>query len=302
VHGQRAFLVCVLSHVYRSPIAAPSTRQPNRTGKGHATGRRAALGTALRTAPRLRPRASLRSRVAASSPCAGPSRSASNSHMPIVVRLNAAAGARDGRIQAYVRWQCPESLHIYARNDFDEYERWLKKKRRTNTFSVQAPNLPTIDSARDLTRVNKYIASRTDEQLEHPRRKAKPRATAAAPPPASARVSTPARRRQSSSPRRGPESARPKKKRKLRHEASTPRPKEQREGTTRPGHATSPRNAPAPAVAAGPRATPGPPPAAQPVALSRVSPIPPDVSDLSDHVTYHQRPSLRRAPTVRVVV
>ena len=37
------------------------------------------------------------------------------------------AGAGNARIQAYCRWQNPESLHIYARWDFDVYEKWLKK-------------------------------------------------------------------------------------------------------------------------------------------------------------------------------
>ena len=58
------------------------------------------------------------------------------------------AGAGDARIQAYCRWQNPESLHIYARWDFDVYEKWLKRSRRVTLDSREAVNLaPTIDGA-----------------------------------------------------------------------------------------------------------------------------------------------------------
>ena len=55
------------------------------------------------------------------------------------------AGARDGRIQAYVRWQNPESLHIYARWDLDEYEKWIKRSRRQTLVAREAVNIPVID-------------------------------------------------------------------------------------------------------------------------------------------------------------
>ena len=55
------------------------------------------------------------------------------------------AGAKDGRIQAYVRWQNPESLHIYARWDLDEYEKWIKRSRRQTLVAREAVNIPVID-------------------------------------------------------------------------------------------------------------------------------------------------------------
>lgn len=56
-----------------------------------------------------------------------------------------AAGARDGRIQAYCRWQCPESLHIYARWDLDEYVKWLRKARATSVRTAEGVNLPALE-------------------------------------------------------------------------------------------------------------------------------------------------------------
>ena len=58
------------------------------------------------------------------------------------------AGARDGRIQAYCRWQCPESLHIYARWDMDEYEDWLRAARRQDVNAVEARNFPDVGEGR----------------------------------------------------------------------------------------------------------------------------------------------------------
>ena len=58
------------------------------------------------------------------------------------------AGARDGRIQAYCRWQCPESLHIYARWDMEEYESWLRLARRQAVNAVEARNFPDVGEGR----------------------------------------------------------------------------------------------------------------------------------------------------------
>ena len=76
------------------------------------------------------------------------------------------AGAGDARIQAYCRWQNPESLHIYARWDFDVYEKWLKKSRRVTLDSREAVNLaPTIDGASGL-RAARFVLGDNDDEGE----------------------------------------------------------------------------------------------------------------------------------------
>ena len=68
-----------------------------------------------------------------------------------------AAGARDGRIQAYCRWQCPESLHIYARWDLDEYVKWLRKARATSVSTAEGVNLPALEHGASLARLSGHL-------------------------------------------------------------------------------------------------------------------------------------------------
>ena len=44
-----------------------------------------------------------------------------------------------------MRWQNPESLHIYARWDLDEYEKWIRRSRRQTLVAREAVNIPVID-------------------------------------------------------------------------------------------------------------------------------------------------------------
>jgi hypothetical protein len=104
----------------------------------------------------------------------------------LAARLRA-AGARDGRIQAYCRWQCPESLHIYARWDFDEYENWLRKARRTKISSTEVANLPALDHGAELGLLAPHLRRKRLKKLVAPDNAAdigsfaKPKNAAAAP-------------------------------------------------------------------------------------------------------------------------
>ena len=68
------------------------------------------------------------------------------------------AGARDSRIQAYCRWLCPESLHIYARWDYDEYEKWIRKARTRPVQVGETRNLPALSNAEDLKAAQTLLA------------------------------------------------------------------------------------------------------------------------------------------------
>mgnify|MGYP002629316529 CR=1 FL=1 len=68
------------------------------------------------------------------------------------------AGARDSRIQAYCRWLCPESLHIYARWDYDDYEKWIRKARTCPVQVGETRNLPALSNAEDLKSAQALLA------------------------------------------------------------------------------------------------------------------------------------------------
>ena len=80
-----------------------------------------------------------------------------------------AAGARDGRIQAYCRWQCPESLHIYARWDLDEYVQWLRKARATSVSTAEGVNLPALEHGTNLAKLAGHLRRQKNiDDLEAP--------------------------------------------------------------------------------------------------------------------------------------
>lgn len=55
-----------------------------------------------------------------------------------------AVGASESLIQALVRWQTLESLHIYARLNAATYGSWILKASKADISSIQAHNLPPI--------------------------------------------------------------------------------------------------------------------------------------------------------------
>ena len=73
------------------------------------------------------------------------------------------AGAKDERVQAYVRWLNPASLHIYARWDLEEYAQWLRKSRKVSLTALEATNVPVIDVGVPLHALNDHLARRGKE-------------------------------------------------------------------------------------------------------------------------------------------